>query len=138
MRAGAFGQAFGELASDKGPMKADQAGPLDERIEQQGDIAIADENFRLLREGRKIKQGQETTGAIARPATKDRLHTRVREHSRQLLSPDSIRSCKESVALERLGSNLDRKSALLKRETPVLQLVFLDGSRGGDNADPIA
>ena len=54
-------------------MKADQAGSLDKRIQQQGDIAIADKNFRLLREERKIEQGQEPTGAIACPATKDRL-----------------------------------------------------------------
>ena len=119
-------------------MKADQTGPLDKRIQQQGDIAIADENFRLLREDRKVEQGQEPTGAIAGPAAKDGLHTRVGEHRRQLLGPDSVRAGKEAVALERLGPNLDRKSALLKRETPILQLVFLDGSRGRDNADPIA
>ena len=119
-------------------MKADQAGPLDKRIQQQGDITIADKNFRLLREDHKIEQGQEPTGTITCPATKDSLDTRVGEHGCQLLSPDSVRPCEESIALERLGSNPDRKSALLKRETPMLQLVCLDGSRGRDNADPIA
>lgn len=118
-------------------MKTDQAGPLDKRIQQQGDIAIADKNFRLLREERKIEQGQKPTGPITCPATKDRLHTRVHEHRRQLFSPDSVRPCEEAIALERLAPNLNRKSALLKRETPMLQLVCLDGSRGRDNADPI-
>ena len=119
-------------------MKADQASSLDKRIQQQGDIAIADKNFRLLREDRKIEQRQKPTGTITCPATKDRLHTRVGEHGCQLLSPDSVRPCEESIALECVGSDLDRKSALLKRETTLLQLVFLDGSRGRDNADPIA
>ena len=119
-------------------MKADQAGSLDKGIQQQGDIAIADKNFGLLREERKIEHGQEPAGAIACPAAKDGLNTRVGEHGRQLFSPNSVRSREESVTLECLGSNLDRKSALLKRETALLQLVFLDGSRGRDNADPIA
>ncbi len=88
-------------------MKADQAGPLDKRIQQQSDIAIADENFRLPREGRKIEQRKETTGAIACPATKDSLNTRVSEHGGQLLSSGLIRPREEAVTLERLGSNPD-------------------------------
>ena len=84
-------------------MKADQASPLDKRIQQQGDIAIADENFRLPREGRKIEQRKETTGAIACPATKDSLNTRVSEHGGQLLSSGLIRPREEAGHVGALG-----------------------------------
>ena len=137
MRLGARREARSKFTRHKRAMKTDQTSP-DEGIQEQCDITITQENFRLSAQDRKIKQRQNTTRSIPGPTTKDGAYGRICKHGSQLIGPFLICTRKKTFAFECGLSNLHRESILPQRATTLIELFRLYRSSRRYDPDEVA
>ena len=133
MRFGARREARSKFTRHKRAMKTDQTSP-DKGIQEQRGITIAQENFGLSAQKRKIKQRQNTTRSIPGPTAKDGAYGRICKHGSQVIRPFLICTRKKTFAFERGLSNLHSKSILPQRGTTLIELFRL--YRGSRRYDP--
>ena len=73
-------RVLGKRRRGAGAVEADQAGARMQAEQQAGDVAVADDDLRVLRDRFVVEPGQRAHRAVAAAQREDRLHVRVGEH----------------------------------------------------------
>src|SRR5579862_3969854 len=128
----------GQVLSDHGAVKGDQAGGIGEPGQQCGDVAITHENFGVALELGEVQFLQQVVCSVAATGANDGANVIALKHLLQFAGAASHRAGEVEVAVED-GVVVERLVAEAAQTLAAgQQQVALDGAAGRDDANRIA